>query len=37
LLAEGSERFPFWCVHIQKDALSSSSCLLHLGRLPALG
>jgi hypothetical protein len=25
VLTEGSERFPFWCVHIQNDALSSLS------------
>ena len=29
--------FHFWRVHIQKDARSSSFCLLPLGRLPAVG
>ncbi len=37
LIAEGSEHFHFWRVHIQKDALSSSFCLLYLGRLAAAG
>ncbi len=23
LLAEGSEHFPCWCIHVQKDALTS--------------
>ena len=31
-VAEGSQRFPFWCVHIQKDERSSSSCLLRPSR-----
>ena len=36
-MTEGSERFPFWCVHIQKDERSSSCCLLHHSRALGVG